>query len=415
MRLQMAVLTLIVLIVFTGGLWAQENDQIYVTAVAWSHDGSKIAVVGIRQPMTQGYLRVVDVQTGEILYSVDPNPGGFTSVDWSPDDRFIAVGGYDQVVWVFDVEAQTHVTSLRGHQSTVSAVDWNAEGTQLVSTGNWDGLTILWDTTTYEQIRIVEEGSLFPLAVEFSPDGQAIAVGGEGGIRIYSTQSGLGQNPAWYFRELNVAALSWNHAGNRIAFGTQTFASITNPNRRFFAQLYVIDGDSGAQVNILPTDDSTIYGLDWSPDDRFIATYSIDGFVRLWEVETGLELDNFSGITRYPSNMMFSPYGGRLAYGTSIPGELSSQLGEQASAESARDSLVGGAVQIVVPSPSLERLQAIAEACNAPTVVEQELTASIQVDRLTEFVAQVEALPENTIPPACAADLIAMAAAIQSR
>src|SRR5690606_36911363 len=116
------------------------------------------------------------------LYSVDPDPGGFTSVAWSPDDRLIAVGGYDQVVWVFDVEARPHVTSLRGHQSTVSAVDWNAEGTQLVSTGNWDGLTILWDMTAYEQIRVVEEGSLFPLAVEFSPDGQAIAVGGEGGI-----------------------------------------------------------------------------------------------------------------------------------------------------------------------------------------------------------------------------------------
>ena len=107
-------LMLTILMVFTSGLWAQENDQVYVTAVAWSHDGSKIAAVGIRQPMTQGYLRVVDVQTGEILYSVDPDPGGFTSVDWSPDDRFIATYSIDGFVRLWEVETGMQLDNFPG-------------------------------------------------------------------------------------------------------------------------------------------------------------------------------------------------------------------------------------------------------------------------------------------------------------
>src|SRR5690606_30147442 len=110
--------------------------------------------------------------------------------------------------------------------------------------------------------------------------------------------------------------------------------------------------------------------------------------------------------------MSLSPYGGRLALGNSAP--VNDTTAVQVS-RNVIQTLANGAIVIVVPAPSLERLQAIAEACNAPTPIEQSLTASLQADQLTDFVAQVEALPENTIPPACAADLIAVARALQSR
>jgi hypothetical protein len=107
-----------------------------------------------------------------------------------------------------------------------------------------------------------------------------------------------------------------------------------------------------------------------------------------------------------------SPYGGRLAIannGSTLAPELPTNVD---GTTLATQTLLDGAVQIVVPAPSLERLQAIADACNAPSTVEQALATS---DQLTDFVAEVEALPENTIPLACAADLIAVAEALQSQ
>jgi WD40 repeat protein len=141
-KLMMVTISIMMVFVILISYLHAQNDQmpaddvIYINAVAWSHDGSKIAVVGIQQSGAKGYIRVVDVATGKTIYEVYPEPGGFTSVAWSVDDRFIAVGGYDQTVWVFDVVNGVHIASLFGHKSTVTGVDWNADGTRLVSSGN---------------------------------------------------------------------------------------------------------------------------------------------------------------------------------------------------------------------------------------------------------------------------------------
>lgn len=206
-------------------------------------------------------------------------------------------------------------------------------------------------------------------------------------------------------RELNqyelankyVGSLVWNRDSSYIAFGTQTFTAKSST-------INLIDSNDGMSTISFQTNDEAIYGIDWSPDDNLIASYSSDGFVRIWDVLTATQLQSFLATMRYPIDVSFSPYGGRLAYGGSISSDNTVST----------TPLTNGAVQIVVPAPSLERLQAIVELCNAPAAVEQALITSIQANQLTDFVAQVEALPEATIPPACAADLIAVAEALQN-
>lgn len=129
-------------------------------------------------------------------------------------------------------------------------------------------------------------------------------------------------------------------------------------------------------------------------------------------METGQEIATFHTLPAL-TTMEYSPFGGRLIVGS----WLDRQSWHDTVIEENRlsQSVIQNVLEVFVPSPSLERLQVIAEACNAPTDVEQGLTASIQADQLTEFVTQVEALSGDAIPPACAADLIAVAEAIQSR
>jgi hypothetical protein len=160
------------------------------------------------------------------------------------------------------------------------------------------------------------------------------------------------------------------------------------------------------------TDD--IVSVDWNPTVPQVASGSLDGSVRLWDVTTGSEVQQIQS-SLFINTTMFSRYGGRLAFSGSFQTNDSVLQGASTILDSVGEILAGGAVQIVVPSPSLERLQAIADACNAPAAVEQSLTASLQADQLGTFITQVEALPENNIPPACAADLIAVAEALQSR
>lgn len=389
----MRLLTFLILsVMFTTRIHAQEDDLIYINAVAWSHDGSKIAAVGIRQPASQGYLRVINIETEAVLYSLDTQAGGFTSVAWSPDDRFIAAGSYEQVVWVFDIDEQAHLVSFWGHNDTVTAVDWHPNGTRLVSSGNWVGRNILWDMTIFKQIGSIHAGDLYDIA--FSPDGERIAVGSSSGLYLFPMTLRIGQNriSEYRFAERPIASIAWN--GSRIAFSTLVFPNITNPNNKVYSQIGIVDTTSGEMFSMIQTHNETIYGLAWSPDDRLIAAHSIDGFVNIWGVDTGTLLESFPGMTRYPSDISFSPYGGRLAYGQAIPGD--------------NDVILGGAVQIVVPAPSLERLLSIAELCDVPSRL---LPASEAAEELTTFVA---AIHMHTIPAACAADLLAVSAWLRS-
>lgn len=389
-----------------------EQDLLDVNAVAWSHDGTKIASVGIRRPSIQGYIRVLDVETGQLVYAYSANPGGFTSVAWGPDDQFIAVGGYDQVVRVFDIEAQQPVAAMFGHMATVSDVHWNGDGTQLVSTGNWDGLTLLWDMDTYIQVRAVEKSDWHPLSAAFSPDNQQFAVGGENGIRVYSSAKRESNELIWSSAEVfYVGALAWNHRGNRIALGSQTFPSIADPNAIFDAHLYIIDAADGTHLLNIPTHDETIFGVDWSADDTLIATYSVNGFVRIWEVSSGSLLESFVGATRFPKKLDFSPYGGRLAYGGSTPFVTEAQaVPNSSTAEGIH--MLGGVVHIVVPAPSLNRLRTVTQACGLESSLEHALMDHIAAEDLQSFITDVSRLTRAKIPTGCKADVLAVAEAL---
>ncbi|MBA3920354.1 MAG: hypothetical protein H0X31_01070 [Nostocaceae cyanobacterium] len=416
-NLRIGIILLICLITAIG-IDAQDNltpsnDILYVTAVSWNSDGNKIVAVGIQQEGQQGYLRVIDSQTGQILYQLDPRPGGFTSVAWSPNNRFIAAGGYDEAIWIIDVEAGSVVKVLYGHQSTVSDLDWNMDGTQLVSTGNWDGLTILWDMTTYQKVRVIEATSWFTLATAFSPNDQHIAVGGENGIRVYSSMSNNSEKPFWSTSEIfYVGALAWNHKGNQIAIGSESFQSIVNPKNKSYAQIYLLDSSNGKQLSSIATQDDTIFGIAWSPDDTLISTYSKNGYVKVWEANSGLLLQSFLGTTAYPEKLSFSPYGGRLAYGGSLPINSGSSTTLVQTNIEGTQSLAGGAVQVIVPDPSLARLQAITQNCGIQLSVQQSLTSQINTNKLQDFVTEVSALTDDQIPLGCKADLLAVADAL---
>ena len=375
---------------------AQANDAVYVTSVKWSHDGSQIAAVGIQSQGEKGFINIINTRDGQTIYKLEPSPGGFASVTWSPDDRFIAVGGYDQAIWIINIQEEQVVTTLYGHMATVITLDWSADGTRLVSGGATDRQVILWDMTTYEEIIRVETGD--PWSVSFSPNDQQIAVGGLGGLRVFpaSLQVGEGREQKQFtLSERYIGALAWSPDGTRIVFGTQAFTSKS-------AQIYIIDISSGSIVSDYAAQVETIFGIAWSPDNRLIATYSSDGFINTWEVQTGNLIDSFSGTSKYPEQLTFSPYGGQLAYGLTI--DLIHQTRS--------NELEMSGVAVVVPDPSLERLEAISALCS-PQLKTVVTARNFDGTDLPGFIAQVA--EDESIPPACAADLIAVAEAIQDQ
>ena len=82
---------------------------------ALSPDGTQIAFV-------EDGLSVIDLATGEVTRRIDPFEQDFTTVSWSPDGRYLASGGWDDVaIW----DAKTWKLLPRLPRYSTFALDWS--------------------------------------------------------------------------------------------------------------------------------------------------------------------------------------------------------------------------------------------------------------------------------------------------
>jgi WD40 repeat protein len=109
----------------------------------------------------------------------------------SPDGRWVASAGDDQVVLLRDAVSGKQLHRLSAHTSSVQALAFAPDSSWLVSVGN-DGLAYLWRSVGGGQLRSLSGSAGGRLrAVAVSPDGQFIAAAGDKG-QLYLWRAGDG-------------------------------------------------------------------------------------------------------------------------------------------------------------------------------------------------------------------------------
>ena len=72
---------------------------------------------------------------------------------WSPCGQWLASGGDDGMVYIYDSDAKTFEvkSSLSGHSAWVKSVAWSPDGTKLAS-GSRDKTVRIWEAATGKQL-----------------------------------------------------------------------------------------------------------------------------------------------------------------------------------------------------------------------------------------------------------------------
>lgn len=188
-----------------------------------------------------------------------------------------------------------------GHSGSIQAIAVSPDGRWLAS-GGYDKNIILWNRNTGEQEAILAGETSAVIHLAYNPDGRQLAsTSVNGNVRIWDTST---RRLLRSFRLRGAAHLQYTSDGK------YWVANVDGGPRAAQAALEVHDAATGALVRIIPTDWFLVTAMTLTTDGRIIAAGTLDGesfspgSVHIWNLSTGAKVKTLDR-----SSDTFSPDG----------------------------------------------------------------------------------------------------------
>jgi len=121
-------------------------------------------------------IRLWDIKTGLELQRFAGHLGHISSIDFSPDGRYLVSGSSDKTVKLWEVETGNAINTFSDHNGPVNTVSFSRDG-RYISSGSDDKSMIIWDVETGNKLHEYHGHNGAVVSVSFSPDGQRIISG----------------------------------------------------------------------------------------------------------------------------------------------------------------------------------------------------------------------------------------------
>jgi RNA polymerase sigma factor (sigma-70 family) len=223
-------------------------------------------------------------------------PGVYTTaVGLTANGKFLATGGSDNTVRVWDVGSGKELHTLKGHTAAINCLTFFPDGKTLASaTGDWvkesaPGEVKLWDVATGKERAAVKGHRGFVMSLAFSADGKSLASASDT-VKVWDVATGKEQSEI-------------PGPGTAIAFSPDnTLLAVGRGVREDDTPGWVELWDrTGKQRAKLPGHVGMVACVGFSPDGKTLASTDAKGTLKLWDAATGKE--RFS--IRHPDGSFF--------------------------------------------------------------------------------------------------------------
>jgi WD40 repeat protein len=246
-------------------------------------------------------IRLWDTASGTTQVVLSGHTGSVESVAFAPDGARIVSAGFDTSVRQWDAVTGAELSHARVHNNTVTGVAYSPDERFFASGSRFsDALVVLWETASGAPLRTLQGHAAAEVEMlTFSPDGVWLAAAmTDGQIYLYDRSSGQlrGSLPG----------------GGDLAFAPDgTLITINGEN------LTLWNVESGSVRQTL-TNPAPLAYLALSPDGRRLAVADRAGDLRIWELDSGTQVDELTGWhTGAVSAVAFNPESDRVIAGGS--------------------------------------------------------------------------------------------------
>ena len=250
----------------------------------------------VKKTLNQAISLVKEQNRAEVKNSV------LTDVTLSPNGKFIATGGTDYIIRIWDIKGNL-IRIFKGHSGEIWNVRFSPDGKTLASSSR-DGTIKFWNVEDGKFLKtILAHNNTWVRSISYSPDGKIIASSGsKGWVKLWNVADGklIQRIPAHRKPIRWVTYVKFSPDGKSLA-STSTDKTV---------KLWQVE--DGKLLKTLKGHKNAVRTVDFSPDGKILASTSADSTVKLWNLENGEKIQNFLGHRGEIWGVNFSPDGNQL-------------------------------------------------------------------------------------------------------
>ncbi|XP_037132405.1 cell division cycle protein 20 homolog isoform X1 [Syngnathus acus] len=251
-----------------------DNEADYITSLSWAKEGSYLAV-----GTSDCAVQVWDVSQEKCLRSMNSHSARVCSLSWN--GHILSSGSHSGQIHHHDVRvAEHHIFTLRGHSQEVCGLQWSPDGRYLASGGN-DNLVCIWPhvgqgrTNVTQPLRTLSLHKGAVKALAWCPWQSSILASGGGTsdchIRVWNVNSGS-----------CLSSLDTQSQVSALVF-VPNYKELVSAHGFTRHNLVIWKYPSMAKVTELNGHSERVLNMAISPDGSVVASLAADETIRLWK------------------------------------------------------------------------------------------------------------------------------------
>jgi len=259
-----------------------------IESIAFTKDGKTLGVAG-GAPAEFGQVQIWDLATRKAMRTFQPSADSLYGLSFAPDGKSVAMGGADKIARQIQIADGKLLLDFRAHSDWVLGTFFTLDGKQLVTAGR-DRACKLVDVGSSRFVDDINNPLEPVMCLTRSPKEELLLYGGAlGNARMYKVSDNQGRTAgrndtnlitAFERQPTPVTAVAFSPDGNTVAIGATGMVKVFARDGR---KLLELAGHPGP-----------VYAVDFKPDGSTIATGGSDGIVRLFDSKSGNLIKQFT-------------------------------------------------------------------------------------------------------------------------